>query len=276
MLADIMSALYSALNTALVAHELLCDREAIDALAAEHIAEVSIIFKNERLIFTGGRSGGARSRNGRGASGRGGEGALVPRGWMEAAGAHPLPQPLLMRVPDCIWGESVAGAVLGLFPLRSVFASMRPFFVQVLGVAVPSLPLSFRALLALADLPWPLVQDRLALIAGSQPQSKPISSNFEASLALFREIEDLLTNSTFNQPSLLNTAAGLSDAGVGAREVGIAGQIDHSNIERKGVHGEYSRGCDGCLSDSARERGDGRKYASQVLRVKYTLVCTCA
>jgi len=141
MLADIMSALYSALNTALVAHELLCDREAIDALAAEHIAEVSSIFKNERLIFTGGRSGGARSRNGRGASGRGGEGALVPRGWMEAAGAHPLPQPLLMRVPDCIWGESVAGAVLGLFPLRSVFASMRPFFVQVLGVAVPSLPL---------------------------------------------------------------------------------------------------------------------------------------
>ena len=120
------------------------------------------------------------------------------------------------------------------------------------------------------------MQDRLALIAGSQPQSKPISSNFEASLALFREIEDLLTNSTFNQPSLLNTAAGLSDAGVGAREVGIAGQIDHSNIERKGVHGEYSRGCDGCLSDSARERGDGRKYASQVLRVKYTLVCTCA
>jgi len=247
MLADIMSALYSALNTALVAHELHCDLDAhhgiadgmdrgaelgrdsdkaIDALAAEHVAEVSSIFKSERLIFTGGRSGGARSRN---SSGAGGEGALVPRGWMEAAPVYP-PQPLLMRVADCIWGESVAGAVLGLFPLRSVFASMRPFFVQVLGVDVLSVPLSFRALLTLVHLPWPLVQDRLVLIAGSQPHSKLISSNFEASLALFREIEDLLTSSTFN--------------------------------------GGYLRGCDGCLSDSARERGDGRQHASQALRVK--------
>ena len=71
---------------------------------------------------------------------------------------------------------------------------------------------------------------KLVLIAGSQPHSKLISSNFEASLALFREIEDLLTSSTFN--------------------------------------GGYLRGCDGCLSDSARERGDGRQHASQVLRVK--------
>lgn len=297
MLADIMSALYSALNAALVAHELHCDLEAhhciadgmnrgtdsgrdsekaIYALATEHIAEVSSIFKSERLIFTGGLSGGARSRNSRGASGGGGEGALVSRGWIEAAVAHPPPQPLLMRVADCIWEESVAGAVLGLFPLRSVFASMRPFFVQVLGVAVLSVPLSFRALLALTNLPWPLVQDRLALIAGSQPHSKLISSNFEASLALFCEIEDLLTSSTFIQPSRSNSAAGLSDAGVGAREVGIAGLIDKGNFERKGVHEEYSRGCDGCLSDSARERGDWCKYASQVLRVSCTLVCTCA
>jgi len=204
MLADIMSALYSALNTALVAHELHCDLDAhhgiadgmdrgaelgrdsdkaIDALAAEHVAEVSSIFKSERLIFTGGRSGGARSRN---SSGAGGEGALVPRGWMEAAPVYP-PQPLLMRVADC-------KEVYGKIGLRQLDC------------------------------------DRLVLIAGSQPHSKLISSNFEASLALFREIEDLLTSSTFN--------------------------------------GGYLRGCDGCLSDSARERGDGRQHASQVLRVK--------
>ena len=291
MLADIMSALYLALDTALVAHQSQEARgvarggetdadagrdsqQSADALAAEHAAEVSSIFKSERLIFTGGRSGsgGACARNGRGAGqdgavvprgwmGATSDGALVPGGWIEAAAEHPPPQPLLVRAADCIWGESVAGAVLGLFPLRTLFASMRPFFVQVLGVAVLNVQLSFRALRAVVDTPWPLVQDRLAVIASSQPQSNIAASSLDASLALFREIEDLLT--TFHSPK--ETADETSSArGMG---IGGKGREDHCGGARPSVQGGYARGCSGC---SRRECA-----AAQVLRVHRSRAHMC-
>lgn len=266
MLADVMSALYSSLNTALVANELensrggsgrggevsvVTEEEShTDSAATECVVEVRGIFKVERLIFSGGGRGGV----GKVKVQNGGSGVGAMNGWLVAAKSAP-PQPVVLRVTDCVWDESLAGAVCGLFPLRTIFSSMRPFFVEILDVPVGGLPLAFRALKTLSEKPWPLVQDRLERLAAPHLSASPLSSFFEACVALYKEIDLLLLPS--RELVLVGGGGGSSGHDGAGGESRCGSQNQDSSKSNTTFVCSYEC-CTGCQSPECR--------ASQMLR----------
>lgn len=114
--------------------------------------------------------------------------AVIPH--PSSAPAPSAGMPLLLRTGECAWDDCLCAAACGLQPLRSAYPSLRPFFVAGLGVVVMHLGLGVRALRALAETPWHLMQDRL--VGHCVRQKRMVASAAEAGLAMLEEMEEQL------------------------------------------------------------------------------------
>ena len=201
VLLDVMSSLYSALSS----HLSNCEETTagaglwptLTASQGEGEAGPAALFRSERLIFGGCPDGNSDTMSAsRGCSTSlpaGNQPHLGHAPILHTAAAPPDPAPrkqLLLRTSECVWEDCLCAAACGLQPLRSAYPSLRPFFVESLGVAVMNLALGARALRALAETPWHLMQDRLAGTAGRR--NRHLASVAEAGIAILEEMEQYL------------------------------------------------------------------------------------